>query len=280
MDSCDKLGGMILPLMRSATSTVGSPLRVRLREVTRQFDGRPALESIDLEIHAGEFTALLGPSGCGKTTLLRLIAGLDRPTTGRVTLDEVGSTAPSTDRGDIPRNISYVFQEPHLMPWRNVLENVALPLELRGTSRTDRRESAMRAVERVGLADAADRYPAQLSGGMRMRASLARALVTSPGLLLLDEPFAALDEITRQALEADLRALWRERRMTVLFVTHSIQEAAFLSQRAIVLSRRPGRIVLNRQLDLPEDRPPEIRTGDAFQREMRQLFEALRSGGG
>src|SRR5207248_2499769 len=151
----------------------------------------------------------------GKSTLLRMIAGLDHPTGGTIA-------------GVEPAGIAFVFQDAHLLPWRNVLCNVALPLELRGVSKTDRNERAMRAIDQVGLTDAIRRYPAQLSGGMRMRVSLARALVTDPSLLLLDEPFAALDEITRQQLDEQLRELWIARKMTVVFVTHSINEAAFL----------------------------------------------------
>jgi NitT/TauT family transport system ATP-binding protein len=171
-----------------------------------------------------------------------------------------------------------VFQDAHLLPWRNVLRNVALPLEF--SRQHDRLPRARRAIEQVGLSDAAKRYPAQLSGGMRMRASLARALVNDPELLLLDEPFAALDEITRQQLDDQLRALWIDRGMTVMFVTHSIIEAAFLAGRAVVLSRRPGRIVLDHVLELPRERTPELRTDPVFAREMHVLFEALRTGGG
>jgi NitT/TauT family transport system ATP-binding protein len=175
--------------------------------------------------------------------------------------------------------IAYVFQDAHLLPWRNLLHNVALPLELRGVPRAARLQRAGVLIDQVGLGDAADRYPSQLSGGMRMRASLARALVTEPDLLLLDEPFAALDEITRQQLDQQLHRLWRERGMTVLFVTHSIVEATFLAQRAIVLSRRPGRIVLDHTLTLPPERDAPLRTDPEFSREMRILFEALERGG-
>jgi NitT/TauT family transport system ATP-binding protein len=171
-----------------------------------------------------------------------------------------------------------VFQDAHLLPWRNVLRNVELPLELSGVERGERESRAQAAIEQVGLTDALRRYPAQLSGGMRMRVSLARALVTNPELLLLDEPFAALDEITRQHLDDQLRALWSERRMTVLFVTHSIIEAAFLADRAVVLTRRPARVVIDHRLELPTKRTPALRTDADFASEMRVLFEALQRG--
>jgi NitT/TauT family transport system ATP-binding protein len=240
---------------------------LELRGVRRVFPGPvPAVDGIDLRIEAGAFVAILGPSGCGKSTLLRMIAGLDKPDSGTIQ----SST----------RAVAYVFQDAHLLPWRNVLRNVQLPLELMGAQRATRLDAALRAIEQVGLADAIKRYPAQLSGGMRMRVSLARALVTDPDLLLLDEPFAALDEITRQQLDEQLHQLWCSRRMTVVFVTHSIVEATFLAQRAIVLTRRPARIVLDRTIDLPPQRNAALRVDPAFAREMRILFDALERGEG
>jgi NitT/TauT family transport system ATP-binding protein len=257
-------------LQESNRAHVSDPPRgvaVRLRTVQKTFtpDVR-ALDPIDLDIAAGQFLSVLGPSGCGKSTLLRMIAGLEKPTTGDIEC----STAAN--------RIAFVFQDAHLLPWRTVLGNVALPLELLHRSSADRNRAARDAIEQVGLSDAMARYPAQLSGGMRMRVSLARALVTNPELLLLDEPFAALDEITRQRLDDQLRELWSRRRMTVIFVTHSIVEAAFLAQRAIVMSRRPGRVILDHELKLPQDRDAALRTDPAFAREMRVLFEALEAG--
>jgi NitT/TauT family transport system ATP-binding protein len=225
-----------------------------------------ALAGIDLAVETGSFVALLGPSGCGKSTLLRVIAGLDSP-----------------DRGELRRNepdarIAMVFQDAHLLPWRDVRANAELPLELLGQPAAERRAAAEEALARVGLADAMRRYPAELSGGMRMRASLARALVTQPRLLLLDEPFAALDELTRMALDDELRRLWRESGLSVVFVTHSIAEAAYLAQRVVVLSRRPARIVLDRTIALPEARDASLRADPAFARETGVLQDALRRG--
>jgi NitT/TauT family transport system ATP-binding protein len=220
------------------------------------------IEGIDLRIDAGEFVAILGPSGSGKSTLLRMIARLSEPSAGRIICHDQGRTA-------------FVFQDANLLPWRNVLDNAALPLELRGTSQSERRDKARTELQQVGLLEALDRYPAELSGGMRMRVSLARALVTEPRLLLLDEPFAALDEITRFHLDVQLRELWRRRGMTVIFVTHSISEAAFLANRAVVLSRRGGRIKLDHQIDLPTERDNELRGDPRLGQEMRVLLGAI-----
>jgi NitT/TauT family transport system ATP-binding protein len=223
-----------------------------------------ALAGIDLEIEAGSFVALLGPSGCGKSTLLRLAAGLDQPERGRV----------QREAGDV----AMVFQDAHLLPWRDVTANVALPLELLGRGGSSGRERAEAALAQVGLADARRRHPAELSGDMRMRASLARALVTDPRLLLLDEPFAALDELTRMALDDDLRQLWAATGLTVLFVTHSIAEASYLAERVVVLSRRPARVVLDHRIVLPAERSAALRAEPAFAREQGVLQEALRRG--
>ncbi len=252
------------------TAAPPSGISVDLRGIRRVFPGPvAAVDDIDLNIAPGEFVALLGPSGCGKSTLLRIIAGLDKPDSGSIRVG-LGGTA--------HRQIGYVFQDAHLLPWRNALRNVALPLELSGVPRAERLAAATQAIEQVELADAVSRYPAELSGGMRMRVSLARALVTSPPLLLLDEPFAALDEITRQQLDDQLHRLWFGRRMTVIFVTHSIMEATFLAQRAVVLTRRPARVILNHRLDLPEARAAALRTEPQFSQQMRVLFEALERG--
>ena len=250
----------------------GRGVRVRVSGVRRAFDsGVVALDGIDLDISAGEFVAILGPSGCGKSTLLRLIAGLDRPQAGTVDVRGAGP--------DRRFDVAYVFQDAHLLPWRTVLRNVALPLELMGVDKARRDGAARAAIDQVGLTDAIGRYPAQLSGGMRMRASLARALVTRPKLLLLDEPFAALDEITRHHLDAQLRRLWADERMTVVFVTHSTAEAAFLAERAVVMSRRPGRVIEDRRIGLPPDRDSLTRGTAAFAEETHALYAALERGG-
>ena len=228
-----------------------------------------ALDGIDLSIEEGSFVALIGPSGCGKSTLLRIIAGLDAPDEGTVEVAARG-------QGEI----AYVFQDAHLLPWRSVASNVALPLELRGVPAEEREKAVRLALEEVELTDAASRYPAELSGGMRMRASIARALVTRPKLLLMDEPFAALDELTRQRLDERLLAVWREHELTVLFVTHAIFEATFLAERALVFSRRPARIVHDGRVELPELRTAVTRGEPAFAREASKLLAALEEGAG
>ena len=229
--------------------------------------GVQAIKDFSLIVPSGQFVAILGPSGCGKSTFLRLVAGLDRPTAGKIKIAD-----------DSQQALAYVFQDAHLLPWRNVLGNVVLPLELRSDDKTDRKQKAMIAIEQVGLLDAITRYPAQLSGGMRMRVSLARAIVTNPRLLLLDEPFAALDEITRQRLDEQLRELTRRRAMTVLFVTHSTAEAVFLADRAVVMSGRPGSIILDRDIHLPADRNASLRSTSEFAGQTGDLYAALDSG--
>ena len=222
--------------------------------------GIAALEAVDLDIGHGEFLSLLGPSGCGKTTLLRIIAGLTEPSAGlrRLSL--------ATDRrGQIPSGrIGFVFQDPTLMPWSTVLDNVLLPFRLAGRVGPGERERAAAEIDAVGLAGFERAYPRQLSGGMRMRVSIARALVTDPDLLLLDEPFAALDEITRMALNDDLLRLWGDHRPTVVFVTHSVFESVYLSTRIAVMTRRPGRVVADRPIELPQPRDHTLRTSPRY----------------
>jgi NitT/TauT family transport system ATP-binding protein len=252
-----------------------SGIGVRVEQVHRTFPGGvAALEGVSLELAPGSFAALVGPSGCGKSTLLRIIAGLDVATRGRV---ELAPGAGEVHASRAP--IAYVFQDAHLLPWRSVLDNAALPLELSGVARPQRREAAREVLAQVGLGEFTARYPAELSGGMRMRVSLARALVTRPRLLLMDEPFGALDELTRGRLDEQLRALWRELGMTVIFVTHSLSEAAWLAERVVVFSPRPGRVVLERALELPRERPASLRLEPAFAREVQALSEALERGG-
>jgi NitT/TauT family transport system ATP-binding protein len=236
-----------------------------LTGVRRVFDKKlVVIESMDLSVASGEFLAILGPSGCGKSTLLRIIAKLAAPDAGRIAMEPSGRF-----------QTAFVFQDAHLLPWRRVLDNAALPLELMGVPREERYARARSTLKQVGLSEAEDRYPAQLSGGMRMRVSLARALVTEPRLLLLDEPFAALDEITRFRLETQLRELWAVRGMTVIFVTHSISEAAFLANRAVVLARKGGHIKLDRHLDLPPEHTDQLRTDSRLGHEMKMLLTAM-----
>ncbi len=239
--------------------------------------GVVALEELTLDVRPGEFVSLLGPSGCGKSTALRILAGLSEPTTGTIewtSADAVGS-------GTNPQRLGFVFQEPTLMPWATVAANVALPLKLRGQGATAPGRVAA-ALVRVGLEAFAHSYPRELSGGMRMRASIARALVTEPKLLLMDEPFAALDEITRFRLNDDLLALWQALGKTVVFVTHSVFESVYLSQRILVLTPRPGRVSTELAIEAPYPRDGRFRTSAEYAGYCRRVSEALASamGGG
>ena len=205
-----------------------------------------ALESIDLAIRSGEFLAIVGPSGCGKSTLLRIVAGLVHPTRGHVLVEGVRVERPQT-------NVGIVFQSPVLLDWRTVLGNVLMQIELRSLNPRDYRDNALRLLDQIGLTDFADRYPYELSGGMRQRVSIARALIHDAPLLLMDEPFGALDALTREQMRLDLEALWIATHKTVMFITHSIDEAVLLADRVVVMSPRPGRI--ERTIDIPLDRP-------------------------
>jgi NitT/TauT family transport system ATP-binding protein len=240
-------------------------LSIDVRGARKGFSGGvEVLSGVDLAVHPGELVSLLGPSGCGKSTLLRIVAGLE-------TLD-AGTLSVSGDAR------AFVFQDAHLLPWREVWANVALPLELGGAPLVERRQRAEEVLAQVGLSDVARRMPHELSGGMRMRVSLARAMVVRPRLLLLDEPFAALDELVRQRLDDALRSLWRTSGMTTLFVTHSVEEAAYLGTRTVVFSRRPARLVLDHPLALPEERTSALRTEPHFVAEVRRLRAALEEG--
>jgi NitT/TauT family transport system ATP-binding protein len=243
---------------------------VELHGVGKRFaSGLEALDGIDLSVARGEFLSVLGPSGCGKSTLLRIIAGLSEPSRGtcQVSLGEPGTPIPSG-------RIGFVFQDPTLMPWSNVAANVELPFRIAGRVGAEERERAAAALRAVGLAGFERAYPRQLSGGMRMRVSIARALVTDPELLLLDEPFAALDEITRFALNDDLLRLWQTRRPTILFVTHSVFESVYLSSRIAVMSARPGRIVADLPVGLPQPREG-VRTSPAYAAMCETVSRAL-----
>jgi NitT/TauT family transport system ATP-binding protein len=229
---------------------------VSLARVDKVFaNGTRALDAVELAIGEGEFVSLLGPSGCGKSTALRIIAGLTKPSGGAVVWH--GAARRRND-------IGFVFQEPTLMPWASVFDNIHLPLRLGGESRATAKPRIEEAIELVGLGGFAHAYPRELSGGMRMRVSIARALVTRPRLLLLDEPFAALDEITRFKLNDDLLALWASQRWTVVFVTHSTFESVFLSSRVVVMTPRPGRIAAEMPIDLPYPRRDRLRADPAY----------------
>ena len=231
-----------------------------------------ALDRVDLDVSPGEFVALVGPSGCGKSTLLRAIAGLVRGCAGEL---RVAGLAPDLARKQWGRQ-AFVFQDPTLLPWRSVRANVALPLELGAAATAASSRAAVdRALELVGLADFADVHPAELSGGMRMRASLARALVTRPALLLLDEPFGALDERTREHLDDELLRLWQRDGFAALAVTHSLAEALWLADRVLVMRPRPGRIVHTLHVDLPRPRPPDLQTRPEFTALLARLRAAV-----
>jgi NitT/TauT family transport system ATP-binding protein len=249
----------------ATTAPARKPAVVSLRAVGKVFGtGTLALDGLDLDVRDGEFLTLLGPSGCGKSTALRIIAGLSEPTRGTVSW-----------RDDSARKgIGFVFQEPTLMPWATVFSNVFLPLKLQGLDKTTATPRVMEALARVGLADFAGAYPRELSGGMRMRVSLARALVTAPRVLLMDEPFAALDEITRFKLNDDLVALWRELRMTVVFVTHSVFESVYLSERIVVMTDRPGRVSSELAVTAAQ-RDEQFRTSAEYAGFCRRASDAL-----
>ncbi len=260
-----------------AASASSTPL-VALRGVSKTFPtGTRALAGLDLEVHAGEFLALLGPSGCGKSTALRIIAGLSEPTEGAVEWTAAAAPAGNENR------IGFVFQEPTLMPWANVFNNVLLPLNLHGAPAPQAAERVDAVLGRVGLQQFGRAYPRELSGGMRMRVSIARALVTEPQLLLMDEPFAALDEITRFKLNDDLLQMWQGLRTTVVFVTHSVFESVYLSNRVVVMGARPGRVITELAIDAPYPREQNFRTSSEYAAFCRQasaaLAEAMAAGG-
>ena len=234
---------------------------VSLHNVGKTFPrGTVALGGFDFDVRDGEFVSLLGPSGCGKSTALRIIAGLSAPSSGTVEWPAGAG------------KIGFVFQEPTLMPWADVAANVRLPLTL---ARADNETAVTRWLARVGLAEFAQSYPRELSGGMKMRVSIARALVTEPRLLLMDEPFAALDEITRFKLNNELSMLWHELRRTVVFVTHSVFESVYLSQRIVVMSPRPGRVFTEVTIPAPYPRDERFRTSAAYAGYCREVAEAL-----
>jgi NitT/TauT family transport system ATP-binding protein len=245
-------------------------IAVSFAAVTKVYEnGVTALGPLDLDVKRGEFVSLLGPSGCGKSTALRLIAGLTAPSSGTVNVSHRASEARAG------HSIGFVFQEPTLMPWASVRDNVRLPLRLAHVPATETDQRIGEALAQVGLAEFTDAYPRELSGGMKMRVSLARALVTNPDILLMDEPFAALDEITRFRLNNDLLELWRTLHMTIIFVTHSVFESVYLSQRVIAMSQRPGRINAEFRIGTPEPRVEDFRMSAGYAAYCREVSKAL-----
>ena len=247
---------------------------VTIKDVGKTFrkeDGTAmqALSGVDLEIRDEEFVCLVGPSGCGKTTLLRIIAGLETATTGKVTVDGRPVTGPDPKRG-------MVFQEYSLFPWRRVIDNVAFGLEMKGVAKEERRKTADRYIEMVGLSQFRDAYPYELSGGMRQRVAIARALANDPDVLLMDEPFGALDAQTRNRMQRELLSLWDETKQTIVFVTHSVDEAVYLSDRIIVLSLRPGTV--REVIEIPWSRPRD-RTSADFAEVRRRVLDMINETG-
>lgn len=256
---------------------IGGPVPARaavpeiaVEGVSKQFrSGALALQNISMHVEKGEFVSLLGPSGCGKSTLLRLVSGLTHPTAGTVA---VNGMTPVNAR----ELMSFIFQDATLLPWRTVEQNVGLGLELEHAARPLRKEKVAKMLEVVGLTHVAQRYPRQLSGGMKMRVSIARALISRPRILLLDEPFAALDEMSRDRLNEELLRLYLEQHWTVLFVTHSVAEAVFLSTRMVILAPHPGRIAHVVPIDLPWPRAAETRLTAAYEEQVARVSRLLR----
>ena len=245
---------------------------LELRGVEKRYDnGTLALERVDLAVGQHEFLSLLGPSGCGKSTALKMIAGLSPVTSGSIAWSDM--------TGDHAKDISFVFQEPTLMPWTKVFENVWMPLRLKGVSRAQAKAQVDAVLDKVGLAQFAHVYPRELSGGMKMRVSIARAMVTQPRLLLMDEPFAALDEMTRFKLNNDTLALWQAQQFTTIFVTHSVYESVYLSNRIIVMAARPGRIIADIAVDEPYPRTDSFRNTPRYAELCVQVSQALQKAG-
>jgi NitT/TauT family transport system ATP-binding protein len=264
-------------MLQSAVKSSPAPnIGIQLEGVTKSFGRKDApivaLEKIDLQIGDGEFVAIVGPSGCGKSTMMRLIARLSAPSTGRISVFGDTSDAPPNDMG-------IVFQGHVLLPWRTVLDNVLFPADMTGRRRGDLKPKAFELLESVGLKEFANAYPHELSGGMKQRAAIARALLLQPKLLLMDEPFGALDALTREQMRIDLEALWLAHRMTVVFITHSIDEAVLLADRVIVMTPRPGRVERILTVDLPRPRGLGARREGEFLEKSEQITDIFLSRG-
>ena len=245
---------------------------IEISEVTKRFGGVVALEQVDLTIGDGEFVAVVGPSGCGKSTMMRMISRLTMPSTGTISVFGDTSNVPPDDMG-------IVFQSHVLLPWRSILDNVLFPADITGRDRNALKPHAMELLASVGLKEFAGSYPHELSGGMKQRASIARALLMKPKLLLMDEPFGALDALTREQMRVDLEALWLEHKMTVVFITHSIDEAVLLADRVIVMTPRPGRVETILSIDLPRTRGLQARRHPEFLRRSEEITEIFLSRG-
>jgi|TARA_R110000868_G_scaffold76136_6_gene219283 NitT/TauT family transport system ATP-binding protein len=256
----------------AASPQTARRLVVAMHDVSKVFsNGTLALKGMSLDVKAGEFISLLGPSGCGKSTALRIIAGLGAPSSGSIDWPSSRINSKGLPEGDV----GFVFQDPTLMPWATVFDNVFLPLKLRGISKASATETIMENLASVGLADFAASYPRELSGGMRMRVSIARAMVTKPKLLLMDEPFAALDEITRQKLNDDVLRLWKQHGVTVIFVTHSVYESAYLSSRIVVMRARPGQVYTDMAVTQPAERDQAYRVSEGYRQTCQDVSDAL-----
>ena len=260
----------------SSGAAATAPISISLRNVTKVFrrdaTETVALDGIDLDIRRGEFIAVVGPSGCGKSTLMRLIGGLLSPSDGEILIDDRTVTAPVTDVG-------IVFQKPVLLDWRTILENVLFQIDMRRLPRRDHMDSAHQLLAAVGLSDFMDRYPHELSGGMQQRASIARALIHQPPLLLMDEPFGALDALTREQMRIDLEELWLSTKKTVIFITHSIDEAVLLADRVVVMTPRPGKIDRVMDIDLDRPRGLEARNGPGFSAAVETITQIFLANG-
>jgi NitT/TauT family transport system ATP-binding protein len=239
------------------------PAMLELKNIQKNFADREILKSLDLELHAGEFLCVLGPSGCGKSTLLRIMAGLENPTQGTLTWQ-------SADK-----NFAFVFQEAQLLGWRNVLENTRLSLELKKLPPEEQSQKSLHALEKVNLKGFEKHFPHELSGGMKMRVSIARALSSSPQVLFMDEPFSALDEVTRFIMQRQLRELCEKEKLAVIFVTHSTYEAAFLADRILMMSTRGGEFILNQKIQYPQARSEELRNSPEYQNTVRTISHKM-----
>lgn len=235
---------------------------------TASAGGVHALGPIDLKINAGEFVSIVGPSGCGKSTFLRIVCGLTGISDGKLMLEGAPISGPN-------RDIGVVFQAATLLPWRTVLENVLLPVQVRKELTPAKREKALELLDMVGLKDFVQRYPSELSGGMQQRVAIARALVTDPSILLMDEPFGALDEFTRETMNEELLRIWEETKKTVIFITHSIPESVFMSDRVVVMSERPGKILADIKIKLPQPRDTSMRQSPVLFEHIREIRSSL-----